>query len=181
MTVNAPYEKRKRMSYTALFKRTVIKDADASSDQAAAKKHGVTECMVRSWKKDRVRLFKWNKSRRPVRGPKKGRYSMENIAAEYVQKLKKLGLWNMRHETGKVKCRIDVQIDGFLEPTSFRRHYEMEVASQDARDLIMALDKTQTEKIQTGAMIDPEEELHSGEDSGEDEADAQSDDESDDE
>jgi transposase-like protein len=67
-------QKSKRLSYTAKFKREVIRCAQEKGNRKAAAIFGVNESNVRLWRKHNAAISGHEASRRKFTGPKKGRF-----------------------------------------------------------------------------------------------------------
>jgi transposase-like protein len=65
-------QKSKRLSYTAKFKREVIRCTEEKGNRKAAAIFGVNESNVRLWRKHNAAISKHEASRRKFTGPKKG-------------------------------------------------------------------------------------------------------------
>jgi transposase-like protein len=67
-------QKSKRLSYTAKFKREVIRCAEEKGNCKAAAVFGVNECNVQLWRKHNTAISGCEASRRKFTGPKKGHF-----------------------------------------------------------------------------------------------------------
>ena len=67
-------QKSKRLSYTAKFKREVIRCAEDKGNCKAAAIFGVDESNVRLWRKHKEAISGGEASRKKFTGPKKGRF-----------------------------------------------------------------------------------------------------------
>jgi hypothetical protein len=67
-------QKSKRPSYTAKFKREVIRCTDEKGNPKATAIFGVDESNVRLWQKHKTAISWCKASQRKFTGPKKGRY-----------------------------------------------------------------------------------------------------------
>jgi transposase-like protein len=67
-------QKSKRLSYTAKFKREVIRCAEEKGNRKVAAISGVNESNVRLWRKDNAAISEPEASRRKFTGTKKGRF-----------------------------------------------------------------------------------------------------------
>ena len=67
-------QKFKRLSYTAKFKREVIRCAEDKGNRKAAAIFGVDENNVPLWRKDKAAISGCEASRKKFTGPKKGRF-----------------------------------------------------------------------------------------------------------
>lgn len=77
---------KKRVSYTAKFKRQVILYADEHGNRSAGNRFGVDESCVRDWRKKRVLIFKCNREKRAFRGRKSGLFpDLEVTVAAFVR------------------------------------------------------------------------------------------------
>ena len=67
-------QKSKRLSYTAKFKREVIRCAEDKGNRKAAAIFGVDESNVRLWRKHKAAISGCEASRNKFTGRKKGRF-----------------------------------------------------------------------------------------------------------
>jgi len=67
-------QKSKRLSYTAKFKREVIRCAEEKGNRKAAAIFGINESNVRLWRNHNAAIGGCEASRRKFSGPKKGRF-----------------------------------------------------------------------------------------------------------
>jgi transposase-like protein len=67
-------QKYKRLSYTAKFKREVIRCAEDKRNRKAAAIFGVDESNVRLWRKHKAAISGCEASRKEFTGPMKGRF-----------------------------------------------------------------------------------------------------------
>jgi hypothetical protein len=67
-------QKSKRLSYTAKFKREVIRCAEEKGNRKAAAIFGVDESNVRLWRKHNAAISGCEASRRKFAGPKKDNF-----------------------------------------------------------------------------------------------------------
>jgi hypothetical protein len=87
-------QKSKRLSYTAKFKRKVIRCTEEKGNRKAAAIFGVNECNVRLWRKHNAAIGGHQASRRKFTGPKKGRFPEINDAVfKFFQERRKTGLF----------------------------------------------------------------------------------------
>lgn len=87
--MTSPGPKNFRRSFTAAFKRAAIVHAEESNNCAAGRKFGVSERVVRQWRKQRDEIFACDAKRRGFRGPKSGRFpELEAKLAAYVTELR---------------------------------------------------------------------------------------------
>ena len=86
-------QKSKRLSYTAKFKREVIRCAEKGNRKAAAI-FGVNESNVRLWWKHNAAIGGCEVSRRRFSGPKKGRFpEIDDAVFKFFQERRKTGLF----------------------------------------------------------------------------------------
>jgi transposase-like protein len=64
-------QKSKRLSYTAKFKREVIRCAENKGNRKAAANFGVDESNIRLWRKHKAAISGCEASRKKFTGPKK--------------------------------------------------------------------------------------------------------------
>jgi hypothetical protein len=102
------HQKSKRLSYTATFKRKVIRCAEKGNRKFAAI-FGVNVSNVRLWRKHKAAISGCETSRRKFTGPKKGRYPEIDYAVfSFFQERRKSGLfvsYNLLHEEAIKKAR----------------------------------------------------------------------------
>jgi hypothetical protein len=67
-------QKSKRLSYTAKYKREVIRCAVDKGNRKATAIFGVDESNVRLWRKHKAAISRCEASRRKFTGPKKGQF-----------------------------------------------------------------------------------------------------------
>jgi len=87
--------KIKRRSYTATFKRQVIKNSDENGNRAFARNFGVDESLVRDWRKHRTALFKFKceSKRRAFRGDKEKYPELEKEVIKFIKERRKSALY----------------------------------------------------------------------------------------
>ena len=86
-------QKSKRLSYTAKFKREVIRCAEKGNRKAATV-FGVDENNVRLWQKHKVTISGCEASRRKFTGPKKGQFpEIDDAVFTFFQERRKTGLF----------------------------------------------------------------------------------------
>lgn len=86
--------KSKRLSYTAKFKREVIRCAEENGNRKAAAIFGVDESNVRLWRKHKAAISGCEASRRKFTGPKKGRFpEIDDAVFTFFQERRKTGLF----------------------------------------------------------------------------------------
>jgi len=87
-------QKSKRLTYTAKFKREVIRCAQDKGNRKAAAIFGVDESNVRLWRKHKASISECEASRKKFTGPKKGRFPETNDAVfTFFQQRRKTGLF----------------------------------------------------------------------------------------
>jgi len=84
----------KRLSYTAKFKREVIRCAEDKGNSKAAAVFGVDESNVRLWRKHKAAISGCEASRKKFTGPKKGRFPENDDAVfTFFHDRRKTGLF----------------------------------------------------------------------------------------
>jgi len=87
-------QKYKRLSYTAKFKREVIRCAEDKGNRKAAAIFGVDESNVRLWRKHKAAIRGCEASRKKFTGPKKGRFpEIDDAVFAFFQDRRKTGLF----------------------------------------------------------------------------------------
>jgi len=87
-------QKSKRLSYTAKFKREIIRCADNKGNRKAATIFGVDENNVRLWQKHKTVISGCEASRKKFSGPKKGRFpEIDDAVFTFFQERRKTGLF----------------------------------------------------------------------------------------
>jgi hypothetical protein len=67
-------QKSKRLSYTAKFKREVIRCAENKGNRKATASFGIDESNIRLWRKHKAAITGCEALRKKFTGPKKGRH-----------------------------------------------------------------------------------------------------------
>jgi len=92
--MEAGHQKSKRLSYTAKFKRAIIRCAEDKGNRKAAAIFGVDESNVRLWRKHKAAISGCEASRKKFTGPKKGRFpKIDDAVFTFFQERRKTGLF----------------------------------------------------------------------------------------
>jgi len=87
-------QKSKRLSYTAKFKREVIRCTEDKGNSKAAAIFGVDESNVRLWRKNKAVISGCEASRKKFTGPKKGRFpQIDDAVFKFFRERGKTGLF----------------------------------------------------------------------------------------
>jgi hypothetical protein len=87
-------QKSKTLSYTAKFKREVIRCAEGKGNRKAAAIFGVDESNIQLWRKHKAAISGREASRRKFTGPKKGRFTeIDDAVFTFSQERRKTGLF----------------------------------------------------------------------------------------
>jgi hypothetical protein len=88
------HQKSKRLSYTANFKRDVIRCTEEKGNCKAVAIFGVNECNIRLWQKYNAAISGCEASGRKFTGPKKGRFpEIDEAVFKFFQEGRKTGLF----------------------------------------------------------------------------------------
>jgi len=102
-------QKSKRLSYTAKFKREVIRCTEEKVNHKAAAIFGVNESNVRLWRKHNAAIGGCEASQRKFSGPKKGRFpEIDDAGFKFFQERRKTGMfvsYDLLHEEVLKKTR----------------------------------------------------------------------------
>ena len=86
-------QKSKRLSYTAKFKREIIRCAEGKANRKAAAVFGVDESNVRLRRKQKAAISGCEASRKKFTGPKKGRFpEIDDAVFAFFHARRKTGL-----------------------------------------------------------------------------------------
>ena len=87
-------QKYKRLSYTAKFKREIIRFTEEKGNRKAAAIFGVDESNVRLWRKHKAAISGCEASRKKFTGPKKGRFpEIDDAVFTFFHKRRRTGLF----------------------------------------------------------------------------------------
>jgi hypothetical protein len=87
-------QKSKRLSYTAKFKREVVRCAEEKGNRKATAISGVDESNVRLWRKHKTAISGCEASQRKFNGPKKGQFpETDDAVFTFFQERRKTGLF----------------------------------------------------------------------------------------
>ena len=104
----------KRRHYTAAFKRKVIRFAEKNYNSAAGRVFGVSECNVRRWRHDSIKIFSCVATRNAFSGPQKGKYEeLETNLNDFVISQRAKGL-PISSEIFQVKAKKIARTSGIL-------------------------------------------------------------------
>jgi hypothetical protein len=88
------HQKSKRLSYTAKFKREVIRCAEEKGNRKAAEILGDDESNIRLWRKHKAGISGCEASRRKFSGPQKGQFpEIDEAVFTFFQERHKTGLF----------------------------------------------------------------------------------------
>jgi len=87
-------QKSKRLSYTAKFKRELIRCAEDKGNSKAAAIFAVGESNVQLWRKHKAAISGCEASRKKFNGPKKGRFpEIDDAVFKFFRERRKTGLF----------------------------------------------------------------------------------------
>jgi hypothetical protein len=87
------YQKSKRLSHMAKFKREVIRCTEENGNHKATEIFGVDESNVRMWWEHKAVISWCEASQRKFTGPKKGRFPETDAVFTFFQERRKTGLF----------------------------------------------------------------------------------------